>query len=102
MLCECGWLPLYECDDVYFMCDLFTTELDIILQQCVPIYKVQKTSRQFPPWFTQSIINDMHVKNNLLKKRKYCPASYQTDVKVLSTIIHKNMRHVFRKYIRNI
>lgn len=99
-LLSIDWSLLNESCDVNTACDLFLNFIFDSFRQFVPLKNCNVfNSRRYPPWFTAEIISNIRAKNNLLKKRRNISDYYESQIKFLSSSIHKNIRREYRKYI---
>lgn len=98
------WTILYNCTNVNEAYDIFITILLECFKLFVPVYSFsQNKIRKYPPWFSKSVIREINKKNYLLKKkRRYKVNIYDSEIKLMSSFIHRSIKSEHDNYIANV
>lgn len=97
------WSYLKNFTDSNLACLEFLYIIFDVFKKFVPFFSTTSASkRRYPPWFDRSIINDINLKHNLLKKRNLASAYYDSQIKLLSYALHKRIRKNHTLYMKSI
>jgi Reverse transcriptase (RNA-dependent DNA polymerase) len=94
------WEPLGNSEDVDIMCDEFYKIIDNVFSSCVPTFSNNPT-RNYPPWFSEEIINNLKAKETARKNfKKYKLQSYHKKFIELRALVKSQINVAYSDYVQ--